>query len=124
MNGQKGTPVNAILIALVGILIGFIGGYWIGQSRAPVGGAAGLTTAQQGAVTCPHSLDPKDLDIIAGFRCPGTDDAQVLLSDCHCAVSHGIHDLVKAELATGKTHAEIRQQLIDQYGDRLKLQGQ
>jgi hypothetical protein len=124
-NGQKSTPVNAVLIGLVGILIGFIGGYWIGQSRAPAGaGQTGFFGQQTGAVTCPHELDPEDVSVIAGFRCPGTDDAQILLNDCHCAVAHGIKDLIKSELAAGKTHEEIRAQIEEQYGDRLKFSGQ
>lgn len=126
MSEQKSTPINAILIALVGVLVGFIGGYVIGQSRAPVSTAAtaaGLFPGQGGITNCPHSLETKDIGIIAGFRCPGTDDSQVLLADCHCPVAHGIEDLVKAEVAAGKTPAEIREGVLAQYGDRLNFAG-
>lgn len=124
MSEQKSTPINAILIALVGVLVGFIGGYVIGQSRAPASTTAGLFQGPGGITNCPHSLETKDVAIIAGFRCPGTADSQVLLADCHCPVAHGIEDLVKAEVAAGKTAAEIREDVKSQYGDRLNFAGQ
>ena len=122
MNGAKGDMINAILMALVGLLIGFIGGYLIGQSRpqAPVTSLAGQTAP----TLCPHDLEAKDVWIEAGFRCPGTDTVQTLLSDCHCPVAHALKDRIKAELSQGKQGQEIRQTLIAEYGDRLKLRGE
>ena len=121
MNGTKGNMINAILMALVGLLVGFIGGYLIGQSRpqAPVTQLTNQTSLTQ----CPHNLEAKDVWIEAGFRCPGTDTTQALLSDCHCAIAHALKDRIKGELAQGKQGQEIRQTLIAEYGDRLKLRG-
>ncbi|MEW5702734.1 MAG: hypothetical protein AB1792_10965 [Candidatus Zixiibacteriota bacterium] len=119
MNGQRAGAVNVVLIALVGLLIGFIGGYVIGRNAAPVASSATVATG-----TCPHQLDPKDQWILVGFRCPGTDTAQVALLGCHCNTAHGIEDFVKAELAAGKPGQAIREELIAQYGDRLKFRGQ
>jgi cytochrome c-type biogenesis protein CcmH/NrfF len=120
VNGSKGS-VNAILVALVALLIGFIGGYLVGrQSPLPAGTAATQATTQQ----CPHTLPEKDQWILAGFRCPGTANAQVLLLDCHCHTAHGIMDQVRSELAAGRTGEEVRQEIMDQYGDQLKFAGQ
>jgi len=121
VNGAKSSTINAILMALIGLLIGFIGGYLIGQGRpqAPV-----TTLATQTAPTnCPHDLESKDAWIEASFRCPGTDTVQVLLSDCHCPIAHALKDRIKAELAQGKQGQEVRQTLIAEYGDRLRLRG-
>lgn len=123
MNGSKSTLVNTVLMALVGLLVGFIGGYWIGQHNQPA--TAALTAAAQpGQVFCPHDLEPKDTWIEAGFRCPGTDTVQAVLANCHCPTAHGIKDKIKAELAAGKKGDEIRRDLIAEYGDRLKFRGQ
>jgi hypothetical protein len=124
MSGQSNSSVNAILIGLVGILIGFIGGYLIGQSNAPIAAATQGATFGQATANCPHNLQPKDLGILAAFRCPGTEDSQVLLTDCHCGVAHGIMDLTKAELAAGKTPEVIRGRIETDYGDKLKFAGQ
>ena len=121
MNGSKSTPVNAILMALVGLLIGLIGGYWAGRSN-PL--PAGNLPTQAATAECPHSLDAKDRYILAGLRCPGTDNAQVLLLDCHCPTAHGVMDQVKSELAAGKTGEQIREEIMQQYGDKLKFAGQ
>lgn len=122
MNGtSKNPPVNAILMALVGLLIGFIGGYFIGRGNP----LPASTVATQAAVAaCPHELEVKDNWIIAGFRCPGTETAQVLVLDCHCPTAHGIKDMVKSELAAGKTGEEVREMVVQQYGDKLKFAGQ
>lgn len=122
MNGQAKNPqVNAILMALVGLLIGFIGGYWAGRGTAlPAGNVATQATTAE----CPHSLDQKDRYILAGFRCPGTETAQTLLLDCHCPTAHGIMDQVKSELAAGKRGETVREELTQQYGDKLKFAGQ
>lgn len=121
MNGSKGTSVNAILLTLVALLIGFIGGYFVGRDNPlPAGTVATQATTQE----CPHQLDEKDRWILAGFRCPGTDNAQVLLLDCHCYTAHGIMDQVKSELAAGKSGDQIREEILQQYGDRLKFAGQ
>ncbi len=122
MNGtSKNSPVNAILMALVGLLLGFIGGYFTGRSN-PLPAA---TMATQTAVAaCPHDLEEKDNWILAGFRCPGTETAQVLVLDCHCPTAHGIKDMVKSELAAGKTGEEVREMVMQQYGDKLKFAGQ
>lgn len=121
MNGSsKGQPVNAILMALVGLLIGFIGGYWVGRGNAL---PAGTVATQAAVAQCPHSLEEKDRWILAGFRCPGTADAQVLLLDCHCPTAHGIMDEVKSELAAGKTGEQVREQITQEFGDRLKFAG-
>lgn len=124
MNGTKGNPINAILMALVGLLVGFIGGYLIGQSRPQATAQLTSVAGQTAPVNCPHDLSSQDTWIEAGFRCPGTDTVQVLLSDCHCAIAHSLKDRIKGELAQGKKGAEIRQALIDEYADRLKLRGQ
>jgi cytochrome c-type biogenesis protein CcmH/NrfF len=125
MSGPSNSPVNAILIGLVGVLIGFIGGYMIGQNNAPVAAtSAGAVFGQQSTANCPHNLEAKDIGILAGFRCPGTEDSQVLLTDCHCGVAHGIMDLTKAELAAGKSPEEIRGRVEADYSDRLKFAGQ
>lgn len=121
MNGSK-SGVNAALLVVVGILVGFIGGYLVGQN-VQTATTAGTQTATASTATCPHALDVKDAWITAGFRCPGTPDAQVLLSDCHCPTSHGIEDRVKSELANGKPGDQIRQELIAEYGDLLKFAG-
>lgn len=124
---SKNSPVNAVLMALVGILVGFIGGYLVGQDRGAAGtfGAAGANPFQTSATAnCPHSLDAKDNWILAGFRCPNTDESQALLSDCHCTLSHAIHDLVKADLQGGKAGQDIRDALVAQYGARLNFAGQ
>ncbi|HWO57399.1 MAG TPA: hypothetical protein VNN55_07525 [bacterium] len=119
MNGQKGGSVNVVLMAVVGLLIGFIGGYFVGQRTAPAG--AGMAAGAGTTATCPHQLDVKDQWIIAGFRCPGTEDSQVALLGCHCNVAHAIEDRVKSELAAGKTGQQIRDELMTEYGDRLKF---
>ena len=124
MNGTKGNPINAILMALVGLLVGFIGGYLIGQSRPQPVAQLATVAGQNAPVNCPHDLEPQNAWIEAGFRCPATDTVQVLLSDCHCAVAHALKDRIKADLSQGKQGAEIRQSLITEYGDRLKLRGQ
>ena len=124
MSGQSTSSVNAILIGLVGILIGFIGGYLIGQSNAPVAAVTQGAKFGQATANCPHNLELKDLGILAAFRCPGTDDSQVLLTDCHCPVAHGIMDLTKSELAAGKTPETIRGRVEADYGDKLKFAGQ
>ena len=122
MNGSsKNSSVNPILMALVGLLIGFIGGYWAGHSTTlPAGSVATQATTAE----CPHSLEQQDRYILAGFRCPGTDGAQVLLLDCHCPTAHGIMDQVKSELAAGKAGEVIREEIMQQYGDKLKFAGQ
>ena len=120
MNGQKSGGVNVILIALVGLFVGFIGGYVVGQ-RTHITTAGHATSIAGETAFCPHELDAKDQWILAEFRCPATDSAQFPLSDCHCAVAHGIKDYVKAELAAGRKGQEIREALIAQYGDRLKF---
>jgi cytochrome c-type biogenesis protein CcmH/NrfF len=121
VNGSKGGSVNAILIALVALLVGFIGGYLVGR-QSPL--AAGTVATQATVAECPHQLDEKDRWILAGFRCPGTETAQVLLLDCHCHTAHGIMDQVKSELAAGRTGTEIREEIMNQYGDLLKFPGQ
>jgi len=120
MNGQKSGSVNVVLMALVGLLVGFIGGYFIGQRSAPAGAGMALTGAA-GTVACPHTLESQDQWIIAGFRCPGTDDMQTALLGCHCAVAHALEDRVKAELAGGKTGQQVRDGLMMEYADRLKF---
>jgi hypothetical protein len=123
MNGQKSNSVNVILMALVGLLVGFIGGYFVGQRSAPAGGAS-LATNTAGTLNCPHTLETKDQWIIAGFRCPGTEDAQVALLGCHCNIAHAIEDRVKAELAGGKTGQQVRDGLMMEYGARLNFKTQ
>ena len=125
MNDQK-SGTNVVLMAVVGLLVGFIGGYFIGQHSAQQSAALANTAAVGAAngVVCPHQLDAKDQWIIAGFRCPNTDTAQVALLGCHCPVAHNIEDLVKAQLASGKTGQQVRDQLMMEYGDRLKFRGQ
>ncbi|MBI3872184.1 MAG: cytochrome c-type biogenesis protein CcmH [candidate division Zixibacteria bacterium] len=126
MNGQKSGSVNVVLMALVGVLVGFIGGYWIGQ-HSQVGvavQAANLATANNGETFCPYALDAKDEWILAGFRCPNTDTVQASLLGCHCSVAHGIKDKVKKELAAGKGGQQIRDEMIAEYGNRLKFRGQ
>lgn len=120
MNGQKSGSVNVVLMALVGLLVGFIGGYLVGQRSAPVGGAA-IAGGAAGLASCPHQLDAEDQWIIAGFRCPGTADGQVALLGCHCTVAHAIEDRVRAELAGGKTGQQVRDGLMAEYGDQLKF---
>ncbi len=124
MNGQKAGSMNTILMAVVGLLIGFIGGYFIGHGSAPT--AAQQMTAQTSTqqVFCPHQLDGKDQWILAGYRCPATDTAQVALLECHCNTSHDIHDKVKQEMAAGRTGQQIRTALEMEYGTRLKFRGQ
>lgn len=120
MNGQKSGSANTVLMALVGLLLGFIGGYFVGQRTAPAG-AGTMIAGQPGAVSCPHTLESKDQWIIAGFRCPGTEDSQVALLGCHCNIAHAIEDRVKAELAGGKTGQQVRDGLMMEYADRLKF---
>lgn len=115
MNAAK---VNTALMLIVGLLVGFIGGYLIGQNN-PGGIPSGSVATQTGAVQCPHALAPADRWILAGFRCPGTDSLQAALVDCHCPVAHGIQDRVKSELELGHTGERIRQELMDEYGRRL-----
>jgi len=122
VNGTKSNTVNAVLMALVGLLIGFIGGYLIGQGRPQP--TTITSTGQTTPGPCPHDLDAKDAWIEAGFRCPATDTVQVLLSDCHCPVAHALKDRIKAELSQGKKGQEIREGLIAEYADRLKLRGE
>ena len=123
MNGQKSSAVNVVLMALVGLLVGFIGGYFVGQRSAPAG--AGTVAANAaGVVNCPHQLETKDQWIIAGLRCPGTEDAQVALLGCHCTIAHTIEDRVKSELAAGKTGQQIRDELMMEYGARLNFKTQ
>jgi hypothetical protein len=123
MNGQKSGSVNVVLMALVGVLVGFIGGYFIGQRSAPAG-AGTVAAGAASTVNCPHQLDAKDQWIIAGFRCPGTEDAQVALLGCHCAVAHAIEDRVKAELTAGKTGQQVRDGLMMEYAGRLNFRSQ
>ena len=123
MNAVKGNVSNAVLMTIVGLLVGLIAGYWIGRGEGPRT-ATGSSPAQSATANCPHKLEPEDVYILAGFRCPGTADTQALLSDCHCAVAHGIEDMVKSKLAGGKSGEQIRAELIGEYGDRLKFTGQ
>jgi cytochrome c-type biogenesis protein CcmH/NrfF len=122
VNGtSKNPPVNAILMVLVGLLIGFIGGYFIGRSNAL---PAATIATQATQAECPHSLAQADRYVLAGFRCPGTDASQVLLLDCHCPTAHGIMDQCKSELAAGKSGEVIREEVMQQHGDKLKFAGQ
>ena len=123
MSESKGNAVNQVLLGVVGLLIGLIGGYWIGQSNQTLPTNADLSI-QSTTANCPHALDTKDAWILADFRCPGTDGAQSRLLTCHCLTAHGIQDRVKSELAAGRTGEEIRAGLIAEYGDKLKFAGQ
>ena len=97
--------VNRVLLLVVGLLIGFIGGYAIGHQGAPSG--AGALDAITAAADCPHELDPADRDILAGFICPATQCSDALLH-CHCEIAHQIKDRVKQLLAEGKSPEEVR----------------
>jgi len=123
VNASKTSSLNNLLILVLGLLAGFIGGYFIGQ-KTPNGIPSGQFVAQANAVECPHALDEHDRYILAGFRCPATPDVQAILLDCHCAVAHSIMDRVKSELEVGKEGMVIRDELIAEYGDRLKFAGQ
>ncbi len=112
--------VNTALMLIVGLLVGFIGGYLIGQTN-PGGIPAASVASQTGATQCPHALAEQDRWILAGFRCPGSDALQAALADCHCVVAHGIQDRVKSELEAGRTGEQIRQELMDEYGAQLEF---
>ena len=118
MSNQQQSSVNVVLMAIVGVLVGFIGGYFIGQNMAPAANIAAGTLAA-GSAPCPHTLDAKDQWIIAGFRCPGTDTMQVPLLGCHCPTAHGIEDKVKSEIAAGQTGQQVRDGLMAEYHARL-----
>ena len=123
MNGSKTNAVNPILMAVVGLLVGLIGGYWIGhRNLVPVAG--GTLPVDSATANCPHTLESKDAWILADFRCPGTDATQAPLLSCHCFTAHGIMDAVKSKLAAGISGEEIRADLIAEYGDKLKYAGQ
>ncbi len=123
MNGSKTNAVNPVLIAMVGLLVGLIGGYWIGHSNlVPI--SSGTLPVASTTANCPHTLESKDAWILADFRCPGTDATQAPLLNCHCLVAHGIMDLVKSKLAAGTAGEEIQADLIAEYGDKLKFAGQ
>jgi cytochrome c-type biogenesis protein CcmH/NrfF len=123
MNDQKSGSMNTVLMAVVGLLIGFIGGYFIGQHNSPATSQA-LLAQTANTTTLPPQLQSKDEWIVAGFRCPNTDTVQISVLDCQCYVSRGIKDHVNAELTAGKTGDQIRSELLMQYGDRLKFHGQ
>jgi cytochrome c-type biogenesis protein CcmH/NrfF len=124
MNGQKSGAVNIVLMAVVGLLVGFIGGYFIGQRNAPIATTTALAGATTPGAPCPHQLDGKDQWIIAGFRCPGTETEQAALLGCHCPTAHGIEDRVKTSLAAGKTGQQVRDELMMEYGARLNFRTQ
>jgi len=108
----KTGQANIILLLLVGLLVGFIGGYVVGNQGAPAG--AGSFDLGNPATTCPHELDPGDRHILAGFVCPAPECADQIL-DCHCATAHQIKDQVKQLLAEGRSPEEIRTQIQAQY---------
>ena len=123
MSDSKTDTVNTILITVVGLLIGLIAGYFIGRGERPAISDAALS-GQTSTENCPHVLDAKDRWILDGFRCPGSADSQVPLNDCHCVVAHEIQDRVRAALTAGKSGEQIREEIIAEYGDRLKFAGQ
>lgn len=123
MTSAKTSSLNNLLVLAVGLLVGLIGGYFFGL-KSPNGIPSGAFVAQANAVECPHSLDEHDRYILAGFRCPATPDIQAVLLDCHCAVAHAIMDEVKSDLELGKDGMVIRDEIIAEYGDRLKFAGQ
>ena len=109
--------INPALVLLASLLVGFSGGYLVGQ-RGPIA-AVSMQAVVRG---CPHQLDPADQYIIAGFQCPNPADMRPL-QDCHCDLAHQIKDWIKEELSKGKDGPEIRRALEERYGAKLKPLG-
>ncbi|HUU46760.1 MAG TPA: hypothetical protein VM118_13605 [Acidobacteriota bacterium] len=105
--------INLALVLVASLLLGFVGGYLVGQ-RGPI--PAVMRTATAG---CPHDLDPSDAYIVAGFICPNPAH-QDLLINCHCEIAHALKDRIKQELSEGKDGTQIRRELEEQYGARLQ----
>jgi hypothetical protein len=111
---RESGPVNLLLVALLGVLVGSIGGYMVGQ-HGPI-----AVTADSGvAPPCPFELSAADEYIIAGFSCPAP-ACQDPLHSCHCDMAHEIKTKIKQELGQGKDGAAIREELIQRYGAQLR----
>lgn len=117
MNMQKqGSPgPNSYLVLVLAILVGIIGGYFVGQ-QGPISAQIATST-----IVDPTMLSPLDEYIIAGFRCPSPACPSCELKTCECEQAKGIRSRVQQELGQGKNGTEIRTDLMAQYGDQLKF---
>ncbi len=106
------TPASGVLLLIVGLLIGFIGGYAISRQGAPATPVTYNLNTQTN--TCPHALDAADAPVLEGLICPSPGCNNLLLND-HCAVGHSIQDRAKQLLRDGKTHEEARQEIVAEY---------
>lgn len=111
---QSTLPASPILLILVGILAGFVGGFFVGQQ-----GPMAVTAGAVAAGPCPDELAQVDEYIIAGFICPIPPCQDELLT-CHCEGAHKMKNKIKQELAQGKDGLIIREELKAQYGAALE----
>ena len=111
---RKSGPVNILLVALLGLLVGSMVGYTVGR-HGPMAVAADPGIAPPD----PFALSAEDEYIIAGFSCPAPACQDPLLT-CHCDVANDIKTKVKQELGQGKEGSVVRQELIAQYGAQLR----
>ena len=110
----RSAPLNLILITILGVLIGGIGGFILGQ-RGPI-----AVTADPGiAPPDPFALSVQDEYIIAGFSCPAPACQDPLLT-CHCNEANEIKSSIKQELAQGKEGSVVREEMIQKYGAQLR----
>lgn len=109
----SGFPAHPALLLVLGILLGFLGGIFVGQ-RGPMAVSTGALA--QGP--CPHELASVDEYIIAGLICPIPPCTDPLLT-CHCDGAHEIKNRIKQELGQGKDGLVIREELKIQYGALL-----
>lgn len=107
--------VNPSLVLVLCLLVGGIAGFFVGQG-GPIASQVTLTTGVD-----PSLLSPVDEYIIAGFRCPSPACPQCELRNCDCAEAQTLRNKVKQELGQGKDGTVIRQEMMAQYGNQLKM---
>ena len=113
-NAQTTTRVNALLLLIIGLLIGVIGGYLFGRSENP-GGTAGMT----GTTTFLNDrLAAENQWIVEGMNCPMPNCTNTLL-ECSGDLPRQIRDWVNKQVAAGRAGQDIRDEIIRTHGDKL-----
>jgi hypothetical protein len=111
--------INTILLFVVGLLVGGITGYLVGQGRATGSPATSATTS----AILNDVLPVEDTWIVAGFSCPMTGCTNPLLS-CPGELPRRIRDWINQQRAAGRAGDEIRAEIIRVHGQNLyKLPG-